>query len=146
MKKLIILMVFLSILFGLNASAATFYTTDQIMNKVYDTTEASLKVNANVTVGSIEVTTSYTNTVFRRFTLTPGVDSGPLFDFGTQVDSWVILNMADTAEIYINFDVPATPADFKIQAGSGIGGNSKVTNIHCISLDAAEVQAIGYHN
>jgi len=147
MKKLIILMVFLSIFVStVTFAASSFFTTEQVLNKVLDTTENKLKTTASISVSTLEVTvTPYTNTIFKRITLAPMIDSGGALDFGTEVSSWVILNMAETAEIYIKFDAPATPLDFKVPAGSGIGGNSKVTNIHCLSTDMAEVQVIGYY-
>jgi hypothetical protein len=148
MKKLIVLIVVFSILFGVNSYAQTkFYTTEQVMNKVLNTSENTLKTT--ISGGSLEVTTTtvFTNTVFKRYTLTAGVDSGVNLDFGTEVDSWVILNMADTADVFIKFDAPAALTDFRIQAGSGVGGSSKVTNIHCITSGVGvEVQAIGYYN
>ncbi len=147
MKKLIILMVFLSIFVStVTFAASSFFTTEQVLNKVLDTTENKLKTTASISVSTLEVTvTPYTNTIFKRITLAPMIDSGGALDFGTEVKSWVVLNMAETAEIYIKFDAPATPIDFKIPAGSGIGGSSRVSNIHCISTDAAEVQVIGYY-
>jgi len=147
MKKLIILMVFLSIFVStVTFAASSFFTTEQVLNKVLDTTENKLKTTASISVSTLEVTvTPYTNTIFKRITLAPMIDSGGALDFGTEVKSWVVLNMAETAEIYIKFDAPATPLDFKIPAGSGIGGNSTVTNIHCLSTDIVEVQVIGYY-
>lgn len=149
MKKLSIFILFLMLfLFTINVSAQTkFYTTEQIMNKVLNTTENTLKTTSTVS-GSVEVSaSSYTNTIFKRFTLTSNTDSGDSLSFGTEVSSWIILNMADTAEVFIKFDGVATASDFKIQAGSGLGGTSKVTNIHCFTLgDSVEVQAVGYYN
>ena len=140
MKKFIVITLILlsfSIAYG-----ESFYSTDQILNKVY--TNGKLNVTSTG-ASTIEVTT-YNTTIMKRFTLNPNTDSGTNLSFGAECSKWVILNMADTAEIFIKFDSAATTNDFKIQAGSGIAGDSKVTNIHAISTDTVEVQAIGYKN
>lgn len=134
--SLVTILIFSSICYG-----ATLYSSDQILNKVYSDGKL-LTAGAG---GTIEVST-YTTTIMKRFTLTPNTDSGNNLSFGAECSKWVILNMADTAEIYIKFDAVSTINDFKIQAGSGIAGDSKVTNIHAISADTVEVQAIGYKN
>ena len=140
MKKILVVILVLlsfSIAYGEN------YSTDQILNKVYS--NGKLNVSSTSTLSTIEVTT-YNTTIMKRFTLSPNTDSGTNLTFSSECSKWLILNMADTAEIYIKFGSAATTSDFKIPAGSGISGDSKVTTIHAISSDTAEVQAIGYKN
>ena len=149
MKKniaaVVLMMAFLLVAFAVHA-AGTHYTSDQVLNKVLDNDAGALKTTASIQLDSVEVNTSYTNTVFKRYTLSPNVDSDVNLTFGVKVDKWVFLNMDDTNDVCIKFDSPATMTDFKINAASGMGGDSKVTTIHAISADTAEVQAIGYYN
>lgn len=147
MKKTIISVAFLVLLavaiLTAGVAQGAFYTTEQVMNKVLNNDKMALRIDTGAT---LEVNLkSYDNTVLKRITLSPNTDSGDDLSFGTQVSKWMILNISDTAEIYIKFESAATINDFKLPAGMGISYDSKVTTIHAISQDTAEVEAIGLH-
>ena len=123
-----------------------FYTTEQVMNKVLDTTEGKLKVKADLTVGTLSVSIgAFNNTVMKKVIIPPNTDSGAALSFGTAVSKWTFLNLADTAEVYIKFEAAATVNDFKVTAGLGVAGDSKATTIHAFAKDTAEIEVIGLY-
>jgi len=123
-----------------------FYTTEQVMNKVFNEPKQALKVDAEISASTLEVNLKpYDNTVLKRAVLAPNIDSGTTLTFGTEVSKWLFLNLADTADVFIKFESAATINDFKVPAGMGISFDSKATTIHAISQDTAEVEAIGLH-
>ena len=147
MKKTIISVAFLVLLavaiLTAGVAQGAFYTTEQVMNKVLDNDKMALRIDTGAT---LEVNLkSYDNTVLKRITLSPNTDSGDDLSFDTQVSKWMLLNLADTADVYIKFESAASFTDFKVPAGMGIAYDSKVTTIHAISQDTAEVEAIGLH-
>jgi hypothetical protein len=142
MKKVFLfLLVFILILTLTNIANSTNYTSDQILNKVLDTDK--LKISGTITSDTSSI--SFTNSVFKRYTLSPNVDSGTNLSFGVEVKKWTVINLGDTVPVYIKFDSAAAITDFKVPATASIYGNSLVTNIHVIAIDTGEVETIGLY-
>jgi len=131
---------------NLARAQAPFLTTEQVMNKVLDTSEGKLKVKADLDVGTLSVAIgAFNNTVMKKVIISPNTDSGAALSFGTAVSKWTFLNLADTAEVYIKFEAAAGENDFKVPAGLGVAGDSKVTTIHAFAKDTAEIEVIGLY-
>lgn len=143
MKKFLVIFLILASVTAVYAAASDgiIYSMGEIFNYCYNPTSQTLKVSGTVATTAGALTT----TEFKRATLSPNTDSGTNLGFAAEASHWSIVNLSTTVPVYIKFGSAATTADFKLPANSSISGESKVTTIHVIAADTAEVQTVGLY-